>query len=470
MSIQGGPDIVENGLILCYDPANLKGYISGSTNVFDLSTTNSSGSLINGVVYTTTSKGTFTFDGTNDFIQGEKVIEPTGALSISAWFRSKGLVSPNDGMGGVLLCSSPETIHGYILSYSPKDKNIAFATVTASSAPFFPISSFLPSGSFETNVVNNVVATWDGSTQRVYSNSRLVGTRSFSTAILYPTSGDRRYRVGCHQNVAFLTFPRFFNGDIYNVSLYNRALSQREIQQNYDAIRGRFPNPPANISASFWLPFEFDTLTTANLEANDNSAGTWTINNTRNLLGISGSVAQFTNTGSVNYIFDPGTRGLAYNVSGLAGGGAASDLRFFTPVAINKYSMRFYYYLPSMATFNVYGICGGLNASGFGFDGNGIFRHIKNPGLQLENVPITAENVWYRVEIYWERNGPHIQSIYDAAGQLVGTWQGTAGTQTIYSFSFLSYTSAGGTPSAASNAYMDNLIIDWVDAKFPIGP
>ena len=75
MSVQGGPDIVENGLILCYDPANLKGYISGSTNVFDLSTTNSSGSLINGVVYTTTSKGTFTFDGTNDFIQGEKVIK-----------------------------------------------------------------------------------------------------------------------------------------------------------------------------------------------------------------------------------------------------------------------------------------------------------------------------------------------------------------------------------------------------------
>jgi hypothetical protein len=463
MSVQGGPDIVENGLILCYDPANIESYVSGSTNVFDLSTTNSSGSLVGGLVYATGSKGTFVLDGINDYIQGEKIIEPVGALSISAWFKSTGTGSNNDHVGNVLLCSSPELNHGYFLSYSQRDKNIFFSTVINN-------GTHMSSGSFESNVVNNVVATWDGSTHRVYSNARLVGTRSFSTAIGYATSGDRKHRVGRWGYADTVSYDRYFQGDIYNVSLYNRALSQREIQQNYDAIRGRFPNPPANISASFWLPFEFDTLTTANLEANDNSAGTWTINNTRNLLGISGSVAQFRNTGSVNYIFDPGTRGLAYNVSGLAGGGAASDLRFFTPVAINKYSMRFYYYLPSMATFNVYGICGGLNASGFGFDGNGIFRHIKNPGLQLENVPITAENVWYRVEIYWERNGPHIQSIYDAAGQLVGTWQGTAGTQTIYSFSFLSYTSAGGTPSAASNAYMDNLIIDWVNAKFPIGP
>ncbi len=463
MSIQGGPDIVENGLILCYDPANLKGYTSGSTNVFDLSTTKSSGSLVGGLAYTTGSKGTFVLDGINDYIQGEKVIEPTGALSISAWFRSTGTGSNNDGTGGVLLCSSPELNHGYFLSYSQRDKTIQFSTVINT-------GSFMPSGSFERNVVNNVVATWDGSTHRVYSNARLVGTRSFSTAIGYATSGDRKHRVGRWGYTDAVSYNRYFQGDIYNVSLYNRALSQREIQQNYDAIRGRFPNPPANISASFWLPFEFDTLTTANLEANDNSGGTWVLNNTRNLLGISGSVAQFTNTGSVNYIFDPGTRGLAYNVNGLAGGGAASNMRFAAPVGVNKFSMRFYYYAPSINTYNYYGIFRGLNGSGFGFTGNGQVRYFKNPSLAFENVPFTTENAWYRLEIYWERGVSEILSVYNTANQLVGTSQGTGGTDGISFFEFFYENSTNGPTGAPSNAYMDNLIIDWRDAVFPLGP
>lgn len=461
MSISGGPDIVENGLVLCYDPANIESYVSGSINVFDLSTTNSSGSLNGGVSYTTASKGTFLLDGINDYIQGEKIIEPTGALSISVWFKPTGTGSNNDEVGGALLCSSPELNHGYFLSYSHRDKNIFFSTVINQ-------GTFMPSGSFESNVVNNVVATWDGSAHRVYSNARLVSTRSFSTAIGYAVSGDRKHRVGRWGYTDAVSYNRYFQGDIYNVFLYNRALSQREIQQNYDAIKGRYPSPPANISASFWLPFEFSTLTTASLAANDNSAGTWELNNTRNLLGISGSVAQFTNTGSVNYIFDTGTRGLAYNAKGLAGGGAASNMRFAAPVGIDKYSMRFYYYVPYMDWFNSYGIYRGLNGSGFGFTGDGILRHIKSPTDALENIPISTVNAWYRIEVYWERGGKHIQSVYNAAGQLVGTWEGTAGTEAISFFNFF-YDNSGNN-NATSNAYMDNLIIDWRDAKFPLGP
>lgn len=463
MSYNNGPKIVTDGLILYYDPASPKSYISGSTNVFDLSTTNSSGSLVGGLVYATGSKGTFVLDGINDYIQGEKIIEPVGALSISAWFKSTGTGSNNDHVGNVLLCSSPELNHGYFLSYSQRDKNIFFSTVINN-------GTHMSSGSFESNVVNNVVATWDGSTHRVYSNARLVGTRSFSTAIGYATSGDRKHRVGRWGYADTVSYDRYFQGDIYNVSLYNRALSQREIQQNYDAIRGRFPNPPANISASFWLPFEFDTLTTANLEANDNSAGTWTLNNTRNLIGISGSNAVYRNTSSVNYIFDAGTRGLAYNVNGLAGGGAASSMRFAAPLGITKFSMRFYYYAPSMNTFNYYGIYRGLNGSGFGFTGNGQVRHFKNPSLAFESVPFTTENAWYRLEIYWERGIKEILSVYNASNQLVGSFQGVAGAETIFFLEFFYENSTAGATGAPSNAYMDNLIIDWVDAKFPLGP
>ena len=37
MAFHYSPNIVTDGLILCYDPANTKSFVSGSTSIFDLS-------------------------------------------------------------------------------------------------------------------------------------------------------------------------------------------------------------------------------------------------------------------------------------------------------------------------------------------------------------------------------------------------------------------------------------------------
>lgn len=453
MSIQGGPDIVENGLVLCLDAANLGSFVSGSTTWYDLSGFSNHAILANGPTYTGSNKGAIVFDGSNDY----------ASLATSASFPLG--TSPGTICGWAMMPNyNPDTPYQWIFNYgSPSGNQMRAIGVKQDGYVIFDgyASRVQSPQIFRKEVWFNVVGVYSGSLASLFVNGRLVAG---PTAQSWSTVGSTS-RVASNSSGGEL-----WTGRVSQVMVYNRALSQREIQQNYDAIRGRYPSPPPNISASFWLPFEFSTLTTASLEANDNSGGTWVLNNTRNLLGISGSAAQFTNTGSVNFLSDLGVRGLAYNVSGLAGGGAASNMRFAAPVGINKYSMRFYYYLPSMSTFNIYGIYRGLNGSGNGFDGDGIFRHIKNPGLQLENVPITTENAWYRVEIYWERGGNHIQTIYNAAGELVGSWQGTGGAQSISFFNFFYDSSPGGTPNAASNAYMDNLIIDWRDAVYPLGP
>ena len=68
-AVEGGPNVVYNGLVLYLDAANNKSYVSGSTSWLDLTPNQSnSGSLTNGPTFNTGSGGNIVFDGTNDYI------------------------------------------------------------------------------------------------------------------------------------------------------------------------------------------------------------------------------------------------------------------------------------------------------------------------------------------------------------------------------------------------------------------
>jgi hypothetical protein len=68
MSVEGGPDIVTDGLVLCLDAANRKSFVSGSSTWFDLSIGgNNSASLFNTPTFSSESFGTLIFDGTNEY-------------------------------------------------------------------------------------------------------------------------------------------------------------------------------------------------------------------------------------------------------------------------------------------------------------------------------------------------------------------------------------------------------------------
>lgn len=68
MSIQVGPDIINDGLVLQLDAANPRSYIGSGTVWNDLSGNNNTGSLVNGPTFTSTNKGEISFDGSNDSV------------------------------------------------------------------------------------------------------------------------------------------------------------------------------------------------------------------------------------------------------------------------------------------------------------------------------------------------------------------------------------------------------------------
>jgi hypothetical protein len=80
----------------------------------------------------------------------------------------------------------------------------------------------------------NLVSTWDGSTRTIYQNATALSTTATSQTGLNVTSSY--FTIG-------LTWPaqsEYLQGNIGQALIYNRALSQSEITNNFTAVRTRY--------------------------------------------------------------------------------------------------------------------------------------------------------------------------------------------------------------------------------------
>ena len=69
MSTGYGPRIVTDGLVLYLDAGNNKSYPGSGNTWYDISENGNNGTLVNGVGYNSSNKGSLVFDGVNDYIQ-----------------------------------------------------------------------------------------------------------------------------------------------------------------------------------------------------------------------------------------------------------------------------------------------------------------------------------------------------------------------------------------------------------------
>jgi hypothetical protein len=248
MSVQGGPDIVENGLILCYDPTNIESYVSGSTTMYDLSTTGNTASLVGGVEYTGSFKGVFNFDGMNDYINIARPasISTSGSFSICMFAKWKTAGTTTSSIQTLLdnnHNSSP--VQGFVIQDRPElSKKLSFSVRPDQLGA---VSSFYVGN----NNWYHITGTHDGTVSRLYINGVLDGFASQSGGI---STVQPDINIGRWQNAG----SRYFTGSIGQVLVYNRALSLAEVQQNYNTIKFRYPSPP-----DYYPPdpyFEYVTL------------------------------------------------------------------------------------------------------------------------------------------------------------------------------------------------------------------
>ena len=212
--------------MLQLDAANTKSYPGTGTTWKDLSGNSNNGTLWNGPTYNSNDKGYLTFDGANDYLNTSYNIEAatsSNLQSLCGWLYGTSTNNSFFGSGAngggqfhlILNFQTPTQIR-FAESYyggggGINDQN-NLATVAANSTWNYAC------------IVKTAVSTFD-----VYFNGSKVITNATKTAV----------------NPAPFNLGRWWTGqpvpaNISNVSIYNRALTSTEINQNFEALRGRY--------------------------------------------------------------------------------------------------------------------------------------------------------------------------------------------------------------------------------------
>jgi len=232
MGISYNPRTVTDGLVLCLDAANIKSYPGSGSTWTDLSGLGNNGILINGASYNSSNGGNIILDGTDDrivIINNELARIGTGNHTITAWVNND-LVSEEDFVGtgteqgDVLLMVFSQAGGG-----SGGFRGHAWSSTGASNI----IDSSRAIGTGNWNMLTQRVS-WGGNID-LFENGALAKTQVLSGGA--PTSSRTEFIIGCRSNGGG---SNHFDGKISYVQVYNRALTSEEIQQNFNATRGRF--------------------------------------------------------------------------------------------------------------------------------------------------------------------------------------------------------------------------------------
>jgi hypothetical protein len=226
MAVGYNPSIVSDGLVFFLDPANTRSY-SGSGLTANGLVGGINGNLVNGTGFSSANNGYFFFDGSNDFISVGSLGSFYTQGTISFWMKSLDVTT---NYRNPFSTNYNGFINYNVLRFEQGEGDGALKCW------FGDPSGNIASLNYSTISVNtwyNIVVTWNQSTTTVtgYMNGTFDVTNSSWTR--WPTSFVN-VAVGLGYN------SRFYQGNISQVQIYNRALTQQEILQNFNATRFRY--------------------------------------------------------------------------------------------------------------------------------------------------------------------------------------------------------------------------------------
>ena len=217
-----GRGIVRDGLVLDLDAGNTASYSGSGTTWTDLSASGNIGTLTNGPTYNSANGGSIVFDGTNDYIDcGLATFQPT-SITLCTWVSHT-----NSSDSGIIVKGdvNEATEWGLSFGYSSPHYLVGRAT-TYTNQLLYPWTGSLLTGFHYVcyTMVNNTSATLYVDGVQVASTNTIGSIGLNAKNVL----------IGKWNNYAPI------QGNIAQVSIYNRALTASEVAQNYNALKGRY--------------------------------------------------------------------------------------------------------------------------------------------------------------------------------------------------------------------------------------
>jgi hypothetical protein len=222
MATSYSPNIVTNGLVLALDAANVRSYPGSGTSWFDLSGNGNTGTLVNGPTFNSGNGGSVVFDGVDDYADFGDNSTFNATLNASTNWSISYWVNP--------------LTNGRVLDRG----NIGADPTGALELNVRSISRNNTSGGSSSLSVNIIGTGWNyvnvTRTSSLLLSWYLNGVFSNSSQLTQSYGGSGIWKIG--RRAARTT--SIYQGNIAQVSIYNRALSAAEISQNFNATRNRF--------------------------------------------------------------------------------------------------------------------------------------------------------------------------------------------------------------------------------------
>jgi len=238
MAAYKGPKIITDGLVMQLDAADIRSYPGTGTLWSDVAIANNfiNATLIASPTYNTGNKGYFTFNGTTQYanVGSSPVINAlTTSVTVSSWvniaaYPTSGrpsIYTTGAGVGGL----SQQT---YLrLNFTGASLEIGTTnTVGTDHKTTYAYSNLT------LNTWYNIVGKYTGAAWQLYVNGILANSTVDFTG---PQNvGYTTILVGAELNSGL--YRQFLNGSVASVYVYNTALSNEQILQNFVALRGRY--------------------------------------------------------------------------------------------------------------------------------------------------------------------------------------------------------------------------------------
>jgi len=221
MSTHSGPNIGnEDGLVLSLDAANYKSV--SDTSVWR-NTVNQRGLSKSGSPTITTLGGatTFRFSASGQYFESTGLdADLTETATVECWIYPENEVTSGD-RGTILRINGSSSLY---VSWNKSNRKLSNYWYGHTPAGYHETGPAM-----DRNRWHHICSVWDGSTLHQYTNMNK------TTTSVTGSSG-----TGTAVEIGMESSGRQFSGGIAVMKIYNRALSEEEVERNFNALRSRF--------------------------------------------------------------------------------------------------------------------------------------------------------------------------------------------------------------------------------------
>jgi len=225
MSISYGSTPIKNGLVFYVDPANPKSYIGTGTAIDDIYGGTATGEVAGGATFSSANAGHFQFV-TDDYLRFPNNTNlDTQTLTIEVWVKPNVVGSHNGFYFEKGTVNTQYSIFqgGTSLIFRTFLGGISDLTVTT--------ATYMTAGEWY-----QVVGTYTSGDKRLYINGTQVNSNGVTGTVSTNSGGMSMGAYGGYSG----SRSYYLNGNLSLCRVYNRVLTQEEIQHNFIVNKGRF--------------------------------------------------------------------------------------------------------------------------------------------------------------------------------------------------------------------------------------